>query len=160
MMLEFIIVPFINLLVLVYGYIGENFGLAIILFTIMVRLVTYPLTKNQMKQSAAMQDLQKSKKYEQMQKKYKNDREKLAQEQMKLFQEMGVNPLGSCLPSLLSTVIIIPVYFAVTRVLVSTPLELLQLFHDLNLPNAANFIPLNSQFLWMDLGQPERLYLS
>lgn len=157
-MLEFITVPFINALVLLYGLIGENFGLAIILFTLTIRLLTFPLTSRQLKSSQAMQELQQSKKWQQIQKKYKDNKEKLAQEQMKLYQEMGVSPFSSCLPSILQFVIIIPVFYAVRRVLATTPLELLQLSHDLGIANVANLIPLNSHFLWMDLGQPERLY--
>ncbi|MDH3943216.1 MAG: YidC/Oxa1 family membrane protein insertase [Anaerolineae bacterium] len=146
-------------MVLLYGLIGENFGLAIILFTLAIRLLTFPLTSKQLKSTQAMQELQQSKKWQQIQKKYKDNKEKLAQEQMKIYQEMGVSPFSSCLPTMLQFVIIIPVFYAVRRVLATTPLELLQLSRDLGIPDAANLIPLNSQFLWMDLGQPERLYL-
>lgn len=160
-MLELITVPFINIMVFIYGLIGGNFGLAIILFTLIVRMSTYPFTSKSLKSAAAMQEMQSSEKYQKMQKKYKNDREKFAQEQMKLYKEMGINPLGSCLPSILQMVIIIPVFYAVSRVLASTPLELMQLHNDLVwIPNASELIPLNSQFLWMDLGQPERLILN
>lgn len=158
-MLEFIIVPFTNALIFIYSLLGENFGLAIIVFTILVRLITYPFNTSQMKSTRAMQDLQQSKKWQQIQKKYKDDREKLAQEQMKLYQEMGINPLGSCLPTLIQFPIIIGLYWAVTRALASTPIELLNFARDIALPNVADLIPLNSRFLWMDLGQPERLYL-
>jgi YidC/Oxa1 family membrane protein insertase len=50
-------------------------------------------------------------------------------------------------------------YWSVTRALAATPLQLLDFARGLSLPNAADLIPLNSHFLWMDLGQPERLYL-
>lgn len=160
MLLEFLIVPFINALLFLYEFIGENFGLAIIIFTVVLRLVTYPFTKQQLDSSKKMQELTSSRKYQQMQKKYKNDREKMAQEQMKLYQEMGINPLGSCLPSMIQMVIIIPVYYAVSRALVSTPLQLLQLQKDIYSSAFAKLIPLNSQWLWIkDMGQPERLYL-
>lgn len=158
-MFEILTVQFINAMVWLYGLIGGNFGLAIILFTLAIRLLTFPLTQKQLKSSQAMQEMQQSKKWQQIQKKYKDNREKLSQEQMKLYQEMGVSPFSSCLPTLLQFVIIIPVFYAVRRVLATTPIELLQLARDLNLPDAATLIPLNSQFLWMDLGQPERLYL-
>jgi YidC/Oxa1 family membrane protein insertase len=159
-MLEFLIVPFINALLFLYEFIGENFGLAIIIFTVALRLLTYPFTKQQMDSSKKMQEMTASKKYQQIQKKYKGDREKLAAEQMKIYQEMGINPLGSCLPSMIQMVIIIPVYFAVSRALVSTPLQLLQLGKDIYSSAFAKLIPLNSQWGWIkDMGQPERLYL-
>lgn len=158
--MDFIIVPFINVLVYIYQLLGNNFGLAIIIFTILIRLLTYPINKQQMESAAAMQDMQKTKKYQQIQKKYKNDREKLAQEQMKLYQEMGINPLGSCLPTLLQFPIILGLYWAVSRTLAVTPIQLFDLASDLLLPKASSLLPLNSTFLWMDLSQPERLPLS
>ena len=158
-MLDFIIIPFTNALIFIYSFLGQNFGLAIIVFTILVRLATYPFTASQLRSAKAMQELQKNKKWQQVQKKYKNDREKLAQEQMKLYQELGINPLGSCLPMLIQFPIIIGLYWAVTRSLAATPIELLNFLSGIGLPNIADLVPLNSQFLWMDLAQPERLHL-
>lgn len=159
MILEFLTVPFINAIVWLYGLIGENFGMAIVLFTLAIRLLTFPLTSKQLKSTQAMQELQQSKKWQQIQKKHKNNKEKLSAEQMKLYKESGVSPFSSCLPTVLQMLIIFPVFFTVRRVLASTPLELLQLSRDLNLPDVSSLIPLNSQFLWMDLSQPERLFL-
>lgn len=156
-MLDFIIIPFTNALLFIYSLLGENFGLAIIVFTILVRLLTYPFTASQTKSAKGQQELMKSKKWQNIQKKYKDDREKLAQEQMKLYKEMGINPLGSCLPTLIQFPIIIALYWAVTRALASTPIELLNFARGISLANVADLIPLNSQFLWMDLSQPERL---
>jgi YidC/Oxa1 family membrane protein insertase len=76
--------PMINSLLWIYNLLANNFGLAIIVFTILVRLITYPLTASQMKSTQKMQEMQKSKKWQDIQKKYKDDREKLSQEQMKL----------------------------------------------------------------------------
>ena len=78
-----IINPMLNTLLWIYSILG-NFGIAIILFTILVRMVTYPLTIQQLKGASKMQDMQKSKEYLAMQKKYKDDKQKLQQEQMKL----------------------------------------------------------------------------
>lgn len=152
-----IINPMINTLLWIYSLVG-NFGIAIILFTILIRLVTHPLTVQQMKGTQAMQEFQKSKKWQDLQKKYKDDKQKLQQEQMKLYQEMGINPLGSCLPTLIQFPIIIGLYQAVIRVLAVTPVQLLDLSqHVYPFVNAAGMIPLNNRFLWMDLSQPERL---
>ena len=81
-----IIEPMLNLLLWIYSLIGGNLGLAIILFTILIRLITYPLTASQMKSSQKMQEMQNNEKWKAIQKKYKDDKEKLAQEQMKLYQ--------------------------------------------------------------------------
>lgn len=144
----------INILLYIYQFVGQNFGVAIILFTILIRLVLYPLNAQQVKQTKAMQDLQENKKWQDIQKKYKDDREKLAQEQMKLYQELGVNPFGSCLPTLIQFPIIIGLYQAIIRALAVSPLQLLNLSKHIN--NGADLIPLNNHFLWMDLSLPEK----
>jgi len=151
---------FINTLLFIYQLVG-NFGVAIILFTILIRLLTHPLTASQMKGSAAMQELQKDKRWQEMQAKYKNDKEKLSQEQMKLYKELGINPMASCLPTLIQFPIIIALYQAVIRALSNTPLDLLNLSRSVytDFLQVANLIPLKSNFLWMDLAQPERLNL-
>jgi YidC/Oxa1 family membrane protein insertase len=159
-MWEAFISVFINVLLFIYQVIG-NFGVAIILFTLLIRLVTHPLTVQQLKGASAMQNLQQDKRYIEMQAKYKGDKEKLAQEQMKLYQEMGISPFASCLPTLIQFPIIIGLYQAVIQSLGSSPIELLKLtnFVWTDYLKIGNLIPLNSQFLWMDLGQPERLNL-
>ncbi len=155
-----IIQPFTNVLLLINS-LFHNFGVSIILFTILVRLITHPLTVRQFKATKALQDLQEDPNYQKMQEKYKDDRERLAQEQMKLYQERGINPLGSCLPTLIQLPIILGLYQSVTRAMAASPLELFNLQQIIypNWINAAKLHPLENQFLWMDLGQPERLNL-
>jgi YidC/Oxa1 family membrane protein insertase len=154
-----IIDPAVNALLWIYSVLAQNFGLAIIAFTILIRLITYPLTAQQMKSSQSMQNLQKSKEWQELQKKYKDEKEKLAQEQMKLYREMGVSPFGSCLPTIIQFPIIIGLYQAVIRALAVTPIQLLELSsHVYPFFNAAALIPLNNYFLWMDLSQPETAY--
>lgn len=144
----------VNILLYIYDFVGNDFGLAIILFTILVRLVTYPLNAQQVKQTKAMQDLQNSKKWQDIQKKYKGDKEKLSQEQMKIYKEVGVNPFGSCLPTLIQFPVIIGLYQAIIRSLAVTPLQLLNL--SKHITNGVDLIPLNNIFLWMDLSLPEK----
>ena len=150
---------FVNVLIWIYDVVGHNFGLAIILFTILIRIVTWPLNAQQMKGAAAMQELQNDKEWQAIQKKYAKDREKLAQEQMRVYRERGINPFGSCLPTLIQFPIIIALYQSIIRALGSTPLDLLKLSRSLSLPNVSELIPLNSKFLWMDLGRPEAVLI-
>jgi YidC/Oxa1 family membrane protein insertase len=151
--------PMINSLMWIYSGLAQNFGLAIIVFTILVRVITYPLTASQMKSTQAMQEMQKSKKWQDIQKKHKGDREKLAQEQMKLYKEMGVSPFGSCLPTIIQFPIIIGLYQAIIRALAVTPIQLLELTRHLYpFYSAALLIPLNQYFLWLDLSVPEKDY--
>lgn len=164
-----IIEPFINSLLLIYDLIGENFGLAIILFTIIIKGITYPLTAKQIKSSKALQDLQNDKEWQDIQKKYKNDRDKLAQEQMRLYREKGISPFASCLPTLIQFPIIIGLYQSIIQTMGNAPIQLLNLVTKISpwlfnvfsfvpgLRNPITLIPLNSQFLWMDIGRPERL---
>lgn len=155
-----IIKPFINMLLGIYHLVG-NFGVAIILFTILTRVVLYPLTAKQIKGAQAMQELQKNKRYIDIQTKYKGDKEKLAQEQMKLYQELKINPLSSCLPTLLQFPIIIGLYQALIQSIASAPLDLLKLSKHIypKFLDFAALFPLNTKFLWMDMGEPERLFI-
>jgi YidC/Oxa1 family membrane protein insertase len=147
---------FVNVLIWIYDVVGNNFGLAIILFTILIRIITWPLNAQQMKGAAAMQALQSDKEWQAVQKKYAKDKEKLAQEQMRFYREKGINPFGSCLPTLIQFPIIIALYQSITRALASTPLDLLKLSRSLySFLDVSSLIPLNSKFLWMNLGQPE-----
>jgi len=154
-MWDLFISVFVNVLIWIYDVVGNNFGLAIILFTILIRIVTWPLNAQQMKGAAAMQALQSDKDWQAIQKKYAKDKEKLAQEQMRVYKEKGINPFGSCLPTLIQFPIIIALYQSIIRALASTPLDLLKLSRSISLPNVSDLIPLNSKFLWMDLGHPE-----
>ena len=91
----FILNPFTNVLLLIYNLIGHNFGLAVILFTILIRAITWPLNAQQLKGARVMQDLQNDKEWQDIQKKYAKDREKLAQEQMRIYKDRGINPFAS-----------------------------------------------------------------
>lgn len=154
-----IIDPMVNTLLWIYSVVG-SFGLAIILFTILIRLITHPLTVQQLKGTQAMQELNKNPKWLEAQKKYKDDKAKLQEEQMKLYKELGINPFASCLPTLIQFPIIIGLYQAIIRALAVTPTQLLDLStHIYPFINASQLIPLNNHFLWMDLSQPERLVI-
>jgi YidC/Oxa1 family membrane protein insertase len=149
---------FTSVLLWIYDIVGHNFGIAIILFTILIRIVTWPLNAQQMKGATAMQNLQSDKEWQDIQKKYAKDKEKLAQEQMRIYRERGINPFGSCLPTLIQFPIIIALYQSITRALAVTPLGLLQLSRSasaFSFLDVSQLIPLNSKFLWMDLGRPE-----
>jgi YidC/Oxa1 family membrane protein insertase len=113
---------------------GGNYGIAIIVFGILVKMVTLPLTIQQLKSSRAMQKIQPLMK--DLQEKYKDDREALAQKQMELYREHGVNPLGGCLPLIIQ----LPVLWGLYRAIY----------------NLANQGALKEGFLWIDsLARPE-----
>src|SRR3954465_14803110 len=93
-----------------YGII-PNLGISIILLTILVMLVMFPLTAKQAKSMMAMQRAQPE--IKKLQAKYKNDRAKLNEEMMKFYQENKINPLAGCLPLLVQ----MPVFLALFRVM-------------------------------------------
>lgn len=100
----------VDALTFLEGFVG-SYGLAIILFTLFVRLITLPLTLKQIRSSKAMQELQP--KIKELQQKYEDDREKQSQEMMKLYREAGVNPAMGCLPLIIQ----MPIWFALYRAL-------------------------------------------
>lgn len=91
-----------------------DWGFAIILLTVVIRLMMTPLTIKQTKSMYEMQRIQP--KIKELQKKYKNDKEKLQEETLKFYQENKVNPFGGCLPLLLQ----MPVFIALYQVLGGT----------------------------------------
>lgn len=158
-----IIQPLTNLLLWIYDVLGHGphmFGLAIIIFTVLIKLITWPLNASQVKGAQAMQALQSDKEWQDIQKKYAKDREKLAQEQMRIYREKGINPFASCLPTLIQLPIIFGLYQSIIRALSVTPLDMLKLARTVyEFQNVENIIPLNSTFLWMDLGRPESIQI-
>ena len=150
---------FLNLLLFIYKLVG-NFGLAIIIFTVLIKLLLHPLMASQIKSSKALAAMQKDPEYLEMQEKYANDKDRLAQEQMKMYQKAGVNPMASCLPMLIQLPIIFALYQAVIAAIVTTPLGMLDLIKRVfsGWLNISEVFPINPNFLWMNLGQPERLF--
>ena len=123
----------VQLLEFIHTYV-PNWGLSIIVLTLMFRVVVWPLITTQTKSMFGMQRLQP--KLQELQRKYKDDREKLTQETMALYREAGVNPAGGCLPILLQ----MPLFIILWRVFV-------------------NF-EFNEGFLWLpDLGQSDPFYI-
>lgn len=107
-----ICVPMLWLMRFFHGFTG-NWGVAIILLTILVKLITLPLTFKQYKSMAGMKKVQPLMKA--LQEKHKDDKVKLQQEMMALYREHKINPLAGCLPMLL----MMPIYFALYRTIYS-----------------------------------------
>ncbi len=139
MTLEVLAGPLLDLLRFIYGLVG-NYGVAIIILTIIVRLLLFPLTYKGMKSMKRMQQL--TPRMKKLQEKYKNKKEKLNKEMMDLYRKNKVNPLGGCLPLLLQ----IPVFFALYSSL-SSAVELRHApfifwISDLSQPDGLGITPL------------------
>ncbi len=155
--MDFLTNPFTTALLFLYQILGQNIVLTIVVFTVLIRVLTYPLTYQQIRSSKAMQELQP--KLKKLQEKHKGDREKLAQEQMRLYREHGVNPLAGCLPLLIQLPILYGLYGAIYRSLASTPLQLLDLHNRLMAPGLSHLVPLQNQFLWLNLALPDQTFI-
>jgi YidC/Oxa1 family membrane protein insertase len=116
MFTTFIAQPIFNVLVFIYALLpGHNFGLAIILFTIVVRLCLWPLVKKQLHQTKAMRKLAPEMK--RIKKEAKGDRAKESQMTMELYKERGINPFGSIGLLLVQIPILIALYSGLNRVI-------------------------------------------
>ena len=149
----FLIDPMTNILIVLSNLLFGNFGLTIIVFTIIVRGVTFPLTQRQIQASRAMSSLQP--RLQELQKKYSDPRRR-SEETMKLYREAGVNPAGCLLPMLIQFPIWIALYTTIRITLASTPESFIGLSQRLYpWSYIRQSIPLENQFLWMDLATPD-----
>src|SRR4030043_229343 len=146
--------PVLNVLIALSHILGGEFGLAIIVLTVVVRLITWPLTKRQLNSTKALQEMQP--KIQELQKKYGKNQQKLQQEMMKLYKEAGVNPLGCLWPMLIQLPVWIALYQSIMRALASTPEDLIKLSQSLySWPIVTQALPLDERFLWLHLSKPD-----
>ncbi len=111
-MMTFMARPLFSLLQFLYSIVG-NWGWAIVVLTILIRLVLFPLTYKGMVSMNKLKEL--APKVKELQAKHKGDKQKLNTHMMELYKKHGANPMGGCLPILLQ----IPVFFAIYRVLLN-----------------------------------------
>jgi len=101
--------PLFNALVLLYSYLpGHDFGIAVIILTVIIRIILYPLMIKSIRSQKILSDLQP--KVQEIQRKYKDDKEKQSKELMALYQKEKINPFGGCLPLLIQLPILIALY--------------------------------------------------
>ncbi len=112
-----------------------NYGLSIIIVTILIRFLVLPLMITQIRSSKAMQALQPE--IKNIREKFKDNSQKIQEETMKLFQKHNVNPLSGCLPIVIQMPILIAFYHAIMR----------------------NIHIADSSFLWLQLGNPDPYYI-
>ncbi len=142
--------PVTNVLIVLTHYLFNNFGLAIIVLTLIVNGAMLPLTLKQIRASKAMQELQP--KLAELKKKYGKDKERMAREQMNLYKESGVSPAGCILPLLIQMPIWIALFQSIMRVLAVIPENLAGLSKYLySWPVVYSTLPLPNDFLWLNL---------
>jgi YidC/Oxa1 family membrane protein insertase len=137
---EYVMLPLLSAL----HYIAPNWGVVIILFSIIIKIVLHPLSRSSMRSMKKMQALQPL--MDEIKEKYKDDPQKMNQQVMNLYKEYGVNPAGGCLPLLLQ----FPVMIALYNVLRAT-IELRQgnfawWITDLSIPDRIVTLPFEIPF--------------
>ena len=139
-----LLLPIQNFLEIIVVWLHQNvianYGIVIILLTIIVRLILTPLTITQTRSMARMQKIQPQLK--ELQKKYKDDKQKLQQETMDFYKQNNVNPLAGCLPLLLQ----MPVFFALFQTLRNPTERVTDVVKDFN-------------FLWLNLNERDPYYI-
>jgi YidC/Oxa1 family membrane protein insertase len=126
------------LLHLMRGLVG-NYGVAIIVLTVLVRLVTAPLTNRQMRSMERMRSL--SPRLQELREKYPDDRQKQSEEMMRLYRQEGVNPLGGCLPMALQLPVFVGLYYALRSSIDLRHAHFFGWIDDLSAPDALFTIP-------------------
>ena len=128
------------LLSVIYNYIG-NYGITLLIVTVIVKFCLYPLYAKQIKSTAAMSSIQP--KMMELQKKYANDKETLNQRMSELYKEEGFSPMGGCLPMLIQMPIIMGLFS-----LLRNPM--------MYITNDNMLFAIHEPFLWIkDLSQPD-----
>ena len=154
---EVIIRPMLNTLMVFYVVCFNNMGLAIIAFTILVRLVTLPLTLKQIRQMRRMSELQP--RMREIQERYSGDRARVSQETMKLYRESGVSPIGCLGPLVVQLPILIGLFRVLIQTLFTKPEDLVDLSQKLypwiTFVPIHSAAPLSDTFLWLKLGEPD-----
>lgn len=141
----FLAVPLLKLLTIFDSFLG-NWGLAIIMLTVLIKIVFWPLSRKSFKSMEQMKKLQPMMK--QLQEKHKNDKEALSREMMQLYKTYGVNPMSGCLPILIQ----LPVFVALYQAL----LNCIELRHA----SFISYLP-GTDLLWLaDLSVKDPFYIT
>lgn len=152
MFYTYLVQPLANGLIFFYRLLGGNLGWAIIVFTVLLRVVLTPLTKPYMDSMKRIKDL--SGEVDKLKKKFKNDKVKFAQAQADLYKQKGVNPQAGCLPYIFQFLILIAFFNVFNRGFKDNVTES---FNNMLYPKIAFFQgeEINTNFLYMDLSKPD-----
>ncbi len=156
---QFIIDPMVNVLLWFYAWLGNNFFIAITIFTIVIKVITLPLNLRQQRASMRMQEMQPQ--IQAIQKKHRDNPQKMQEE----FAKIGYNPaetLTGCLPLLIQMPILLGLFQVIRLVLGSTPqalFDLSQRVYDVGFISLASLLPISNRFLWMNLAQPDPYFV-
>jgi len=137
---EYIMLPMMSFL----HYLVPNWGLVIVLFSIIIKIVLHPLTRSSMRSMKKMQALQPL--MNEIKEKYKDDPQKMNQQVMNLYKEYGVNPAGGCLPVLLQFPILIALYNVFRATIELRQASFVWWITDLSIPDRIFTLPFEVPF--------------
>lgn len=142
---DFVAKPLLKLLHFFYDYVG-NYGVAIILLTVLIKIIFWPLSHKSYKSMEQMKKIQPQ--LSKLREKYKDDRQKMNEEMMQLYKTYKVNPAGGCLPMLVQ----IPVFFGLYQALL----------HSIELRHAAfiTYLPFTNMIWLADLSAKDPFYIT
>lgn len=139
--MQFITDGFFEVLLFLYQATG-NLGLAIIVLTLIIRLILVPLTLPSLKARKKITEIQPE--VDKLKKKHKNDKQALQKAQLELYQKYNVNPLSGCLPQIVQLAVLIFLYRALISFLGQ---------------DVVHGTTINASFLWLDLSKPDGKYI-
>lgn len=150
--------PLTNGLILFYKYLGQNLGIAIILFSIFLIFALRPLTKPYMDSMKRIRDMEPQ--LAKLRKKYANDKMKLSQAQAELYKQNKINPTAGCLPYILQFLVLIALFQVFTVALSGQDIASGKLNQLLYAPlKFTDGQSLNTQFLYMDTTKPDTFHI-
>lgn len=155
----FLYVPLLNLLIVFYHIFFNNLGLAIIAITVVIKVLTYPLTKPSIIAAQKQKELQPQ--IAKLKLQYKNKQE-FAQKQMELFKQNGINPISGCLPQIIQFIVVIALYQAFTDILNANGVlisEMNRLLYNFDYLKFASDSTLNTKFLYLNLAKADPYYI-
>lgn len=134
--------PLLQALIFLYKVLFNNFGLAILALTVVIRTVLVPLSTPALKSAKKIADLKPH--LDALKEKHGNDKQRLQAEQLRLYKEHGVNPIAGCLPTIVQFLVLIALY---------------QVFIFFIQHGKVDNTVINMKFLWMDLSKPDNTYI-
>jgi YidC/Oxa1 family membrane protein insertase len=144
--------PIFNVLAVLYQW-TSDLGISIILFTTILRLILIPLTLPQIKMGQKQRDIQPELK--KIKEKFKYDKKKQAEMQMELFKQHGINPGAGCLTTILTLVLMIAIYRAVSMFTINPDINVLNTHIYLDQFKFAAGEVINTRFLYLNLAKPD-----
>lgn len=133
--------PLLQAMLLLYKLLFNNFGLAVLAITVIIRAILIPVSMPALKSQKKINDLKPH--LDALKEKHGNDKKRLQSEQLRLYKEHGVNPLAGCLPMIVQFAVLIALY---------------NVFNEFLLHGKVDGMVINMRFLWLDLSKPDKTY--